>query len=99
MSTWTQMSVSEVRGDIAALLIRAHRQAGIERLASDGTPAIASMVSVWVLSQIGRDVGRPKLVNLSRVQRRDLRSLGGLAALVHRTLNPSQSAIAGSEAS
>jgi hypothetical protein len=43
---------------------------------------------VFLLSQVGVVVGRPKLVNLAHVQREDMRSLGGVARLVHRTLHP-----------
>jgi hypothetical protein len=37
---------------------------------------------------VGNAVGRPKLVNLSKVRREELRSLAGVARLVHRSLHP-----------
>jgi hypothetical protein len=44
-------------------------------------------VSVWLLSMVGKAVGKPRLVNLSKVRREELRSIGGVARLVHRTLH------------
>lgn len=56
--------------------------------ADDGSPRVPSLVSVWLISQVGNAVGRPKLVNLSKVRREDLRSLGGVARVVHCALHP-----------
>lgn len=81
-------SVAELEQELAELL-RAARPAGqLAELADDGSPRVASLVAVWLLSQVGNAVGRPKLVNLSKVRREELRSIGGVARLVHRTLHP-----------
>lgn len=81
-------SAPELERDLAELLRAARPTCVTTELAADGTPKIASLVSVWLLSQVGNAVGRPKLVNLSKVRREELRSLGGVAQLVHRTLHP-----------
>lgn len=55
--------------------------------ASDGTPTVASLVAVWLISQAAAEAGRPRLVNLSKVRREDLRSVGGVARLVYQGLH------------
>lgn len=80
-------SVAELEHDIAGLL--ANRPGcALSEIADDGSPRVASLVSVWILSQVGKAVGKPKFVNLSNVRREELRSIGGVARLVHRTLHP-----------
>ena len=81
-------SVTELEGDLIDLLRAAQPTCALTEVAADGSPRVPSLVSVWLLSQVGNAVGRPKLVNLSRVRREELRSIGGLARLVHRTLHP-----------
>lgn len=84
-------SVAQLEKDLASLLVAARRYSPdqIDALpcGNDGTPRIASMMAVWLISQIGKVLGKPKLVNLSKVKREELRSLGGVAALLHRTLH------------
>lgn len=81
-------SVAELEQDLAELLRAARPACLLAEVADDGSPRVASLVAVWLLSQVGNAVGRPKLVNLSRVRREELRSIGGVARLVHRTLHP-----------
>lgn len=81
-------SAAELERDLAELLRAAQPSCVTTELAADGSPKVASLVSVWLLSQVGNAVGRPKLVNLSKVRREELRSIGGVARLVHRTLHP-----------
>lgn len=81
-------SAAELERDLTDLLRAAHPTCVLSELADDGSPRVASLVSVWLISQVGNAVGRPKLVNLSRVRREDLRSIGGVTRLVHRTLHP-----------
>lgn len=81
-------SAVELERDLTDLLRRARPTCVMTEVAADGSPKVASLVSVWLLSQVGNAVGRPKLVNLSKVRREELRSIGGVARLVHRTLHP-----------
>jgi len=57
-------------------------------VAGDGSPKIPSLVAVWLLSQVGAVVGRPKIVDVGKVRREDLRSVRGVARLVHAALHP-----------
>lgn len=81
-------SAAELERDLTELLRAARPTCVLSEVAADGSPKVASLVSVWLLSQVGNAVGRPKLVNLSKVRREELRSIGGVARLVHRTLHP-----------
>lgn len=81
-------SAAELERDLTELLHQARPDCATAEVAADGTPKVASLVSVWLLSQVGNAVGRPKFVNLSKVRREELRSIGGVARLVHRTLHP-----------
>lgn len=81
-------SAAELEQDLTVLLRAARPTCVTTEVAGDGTPKVASLVSVWLLSQVGNAVGRPKLVNLSKVRREELRSVGGVARLVHRALHP-----------
>ena len=81
-------SATELERDLTDLLLLAQPNRTFTELASDGSPRVPSLVSVWLISQVGNAVGRPKLVNLSKVRREELRSIGGVAQLVHRTLHP-----------
>ena len=81
-------SVDELESHLTALLQASQPASLSSEIAGDGTPRVASLVAVWLISQAGVAVGRPKLVNLSRVRREELRSLGGVARLLHRTLHP-----------
>jgi len=81
-------SVAELEQDLSDLLRRAQPTRGLNDLAADGSPRVPSLVSVWLISQVGNAVGRPKLINLAKVRREELRSIGGVARLIHRTLHP-----------
>lgn len=81
-------SVSELEADLGSLLRSAQPSCPLQEKAPDGSPRVPSLISVWLISQVGKAVGRPKLVNLSKVRRDDLRSLGGVARVVHRALHP-----------
>ena len=81
-------SVAELEQDLTGVLRLAQPTRGLSELAADGSPRVPSLVSVWLISQVGNAVGRPKLINLSKVRREELRSIGGVARLVHRTLHP-----------
>lgn len=87
-ATIRSCTVDELASDLSALLGASQPASLSSEIAGDGTPRVASLVAVWLISQAGAAVGRPKLVNLSRVRREDLRSLGGVARLLHRTLHP-----------
>lgn len=56
----------------------------------DGTPAISSLIAVWVLTQVGKAIGTNKSpVKLSKVENPvDLRSIGGVARLLHAVFHP-----------
>ncbi len=81
-------TVRQLQDDLTRVLRAAQPSRQLSELADDGSPKIPSLVAVFLLSQVGAAVGRPRLVNLSRVRREDMRSLGGVARLVHRTLQP-----------
>jgi hypothetical protein len=52
----------------------------------DGTTAVASMVAVYLLTEIAASIGRLRLVALASVERELLESVRGLAELVVRHL-------------
>jgi hypothetical protein len=52
----------------------------------DGTAAVASMVAVYLLTEIAASIGRLRLVSLASVDRELLESVRGLAELVVRHL-------------
>jgi hypothetical protein len=81
-------SAAELERDLTELLRGARPTCVTTEVAADGSPKVASLVSVWLLSQVGSAVGKPKFVNLSKVRREELRSIGGVARLAHRTLHP-----------
>ncbi len=56
-------------------------------LAQDGTAAIKSVVAVWLLASVGAAAGNPRLVNLRRINRDELHSIGGVARLVRAALD------------
>jgi hypothetical protein len=57
-------------------------------VAGDGSPKIPSLVAVWLISQALAVVGKPKLVDIGNVRREDLRSVRGVARLLHAALHP-----------
>lgn len=81
-------SAAELERDLTDLLREAQPSCVLSEPADDGSPEVASLVSVWLISQVGSAVGKPKLVNLAAVDRKELRSIRGVARLMHRTLHP-----------
>lgn len=88
LSAVATRSVDQLQSDLTQLLRAAQPDRQLTEMADDGSAKIPSLVAVFLINQVGVSVGRPKLVDLSRVRREDLRSLGGVARLVHRTLHP-----------
>ena len=64
---------------------------GLQEVAGDGSPSISSMVAVWLLSQVGGTVGKPRLVNLASTRGADLRSLAGVARVLRGALDTASS--------
>lgn len=57
--------------------------------ATDGTPAIPSLIAVWLLNEVGKAIGVKRPVSLSTViNKQDLRSVGGVARLLHQVFHP-----------
>ena len=81
-------SAAELEQDLTELLRGTRPICVTTEVAADGSPKVASLVSVWLLSQVGNAVGKPKFVDLSKVRREELCSIGGVARLAHRTLHP-----------
>jgi hypothetical protein len=81
-------TINQLQIDLVQVLQIAQPIFQLTDMADDDTPKIPSLVAVFLISQIGVSVGRPKLVNLSHVRPEDLRSVGGIARLVHSTLHP-----------
>src|ERR1700722_17165785 len=80
-------SVSELEIDLADTLRRGKVSLS-PSLTGDGTPAIPSLIAVWLLSEVGKALGTKRPVNLSRViNRDDLRSVGGVARLLYGVLH------------
>jgi hypothetical protein len=88
LASVTTRTVDQLQSDLTGLLRAAQPNRQLADVADDGSPKIPSLVAVFLINQVGGSVSRPKLVDLSRVRREDLRSLGGVARLVHRTLHP-----------
>jgi hypothetical protein len=81
-------TIDQLQGDLTRVLQSAQPNRQLSEKADDGSPKIPSLVAVFLLSQVGAALARPKLVNLSQVRREDMRSMGGVARLVYRTLHP-----------
>ena len=84
----TTRTVDQLEVDLTRLLRAAQPNRQLTEMADDGSPKIPSLVAVFLINRVGASVGRPKLVDLSKVNKVDLRSMGGVARLVHRTLHP-----------
>lgn len=81
-------SEGEIRGYLEQILGEAGAPScSLQELAGDGSPSISSMVAVWLISQVGSTVGKPKLVNLASTQGPDLRSMAGLARVLRGALD------------
>ena len=55
--------------------------------APDGTIAVKSMIAVCLIGTVGKAFGKPRLVNLGRVRREELKSIGGIARLIRTALD------------
>jgi hypothetical protein len=88
LASVTTRTVDQLQSDLTRLLRSVQPNRQLTDMADDGSPKIPSLVAVFLLNQVGASVSRPRLVDLSRVRREDLRSLGGVTRLVHRTLHP-----------
>lgn len=88
LASVTTRTIDQLQSVLTRLLRAAQPNRQLTDVADDGSPKIPSLVAVFLLNQVGASVSRPRLVDLSRVRREDLRSLGGVARLVHRTLHP-----------
>ena len=81
------MDSDALEGHLQQRLRRGRPGQQFEERAEDGSPRIPSLVSVWLISQVGHAVGRQKVVNLSKVKNnKDLRSLAGVARLLGEAL-------------
>lgn len=81
-------SVAELAVDLEDTLRRGKGSLPLSP-AGDGTPAVPSLIAVWLLSEVGKALGVKRPVNLSKVtDRDDLRSVGGVARLLHGVLHP-----------
>lgn len=81
------MARTELQNHLASLLRVGAPNCSLDEPAGDGSPRIPSLVSVWLISQVGQIVGTPRLVKLSAVQSEDLRSLAGVARLTRGALD------------
>lgn len=84
----TEKAVGELQQDLVRVMRTVHPGRDLSELAADGSPKIPSIIGVFLLSQVGAAAGRPRLVDLTKVRREDMRSLGGIARLAHRALHP-----------
>lgn len=81
-------SIAELETDLEDTLRRGKASVSLAP-ADDGTPAISSLIAVWLLSQVGKALGTKRPVNLAKVtDRENLRSVGGVARLLHEVLHP-----------
>lgn len=95
------MTLPQLQQEILALLAAAERrllaELALEPLHEDGTMLIDSQRAVFALARIGDIVGRPRLVNLAKVDTDDLQSIAGVARLVRGALGPSTAAPSGGD--
>jgi hypothetical protein len=56
-------------------------------VAPDGSAAIKSLIAVCLIGTVGKAFDQPRLVNLARVRRDDLRSVRGVARLIRASLD------------
>jgi hypothetical protein len=80
-------SEAQLVGDLMGALRAGQPTRQLVDIAGDGSPKIPSLVAIWLLSQVAAVVGRPKLVDVAKVRREDLRSVRGVARLVHAALH------------
>lgn len=86
-STLVAASEGEIQGHLERMLGEAAApNCSLQELAGDGSPSISSIIAVWLISQVGGIVGKPKLVNLADVRGADLRSTAGIARVLRDAL-------------
>jgi hypothetical protein len=78
------LTPTQVEVELVRILRDAQRLPQGSRLArhENGSVRIPSMLGVWLLSQVGRAVGHPRLVNLRTIDGKQLRSSRGVAGVV-----------------
>ena len=77
------MGPDRLRAHLEVLLSQGLSSRHFDELAEDGSCRIPSLVAVWLISRIGGEVGKPQLVDLSRVDRKeDINSTAGVARLL-----------------
>jgi len=85
------LDVDGLTAELMSILARLKNRSPQELLAAgvapDGSAAIKSLVAVCLIGTVGNAFGRPRLVNLARVPRDDLRSVRGVARLIRATLD------------
>jgi hypothetical protein len=89
------MSVPDLERYVADLLdALRHRERADDplELHEDGSTRVASMVAVYLLTEVASNIGRARLVSLSSVRRELLESVHGLATLIVSTITPGASA-------
>ena len=90
--TFFDATVAQLTQELEQMLRASHLSKQTTGTAEDGSVKIPSLVAVYLISQVGVAVGRPKFVDLAHVDRDSLRSVAGIAQLVHRTLHPAPAA-------
>lgn len=83
---WRRLDEAQVAAELLQILQSARRLKDAPPFGQVGTVQVPSIVAVWLLSQVGRAVGSARLVNLRQVRRQELRSIAGVAGLVHTAL-------------
>ena len=96
------MTLPQLEQEVLALIAAATKRTAAELAGNprhaDGTMAIDSQLAVFALARVGDIVGRPKLINLSKLDaagRNNLRSIAGVARLVRNALDPTTSTSGG----
>lgn len=88
-----EMDPDALEGHLGGLLGRSGLSQQPAQVGEGGSPQIPSLVSVWLISQVSHTVGQQKLINLSKVEnKQDLRSVKGVARLLHGALSALDSA-------
>lgn len=81
-------SLDQLTGDLEQAL-RIGRSGLTTSPAADGTPAIPSLLAVWLLNEVGKAIGVKRPVSLSSVtNKQELRSVGGVARLLFQVFHP-----------
>lgn len=88
LPAFTTRTVGQLEAELTRLLRTAQPNRQLTEMADDGSPKIPSLLAVFLINRVGASVDRPKLVDLSKVNKVDLRSMGGVARVVHRALHP-----------